>query len=624
MAVVPSVTEPPGGTVFGATPADTPESVSFILRARQLAQLKADVEQGVKNFLSVSQFAQTYGQSSANIYALEAFLAGFGIQSQVDADGLDVTATGTAGQFDQALAVQQLEYHVPAHPGTTGTAGVPSQTVHGSPKAPELPTLLAREVLTVLGLTDYGPFTSQAVHADVAVAPNGSVSPNQCVQLTGAPADCNLPEDFDANYGLDPLVDGGSVGAGQTIGIVTMAALDPGAPQYFWSNVLGLPTSGRTVAVENVDGGPGAPDALAGSRETDLDVEQSGGVAPGANVIIYQSPNSANGFADSFFEAASQNVAGSVSASWGSSETALQVGAALGLEPSTYAAAFDEAFLEMAEQGQSAFAAAGDGGAYGGHGLGITDLSVTYPGSSAFVTSAGGTTLPWSATLYGTTSSVTVNVPSQRAWGWDYLWPAIAKLNDVPRRVAAEAEVIGGGGGFSADEPRPVYQQAVPGTKVFKSVRYLTPTQNIDLGGVTVPTSWRFDAHPSVASGMGSGRAVPDLSTDADPLTGYLVYDPSAVGEPALEGGWGGTSFVAPQLNGSTAVIESYLGRRVGFWNPTIYALASSSHSPFTPLQQSGTMNDNLFYTGEPGSLYNEATGLGVPDLSELAYDLGH
>ena len=121
---------------------------------------------------------------------------------------------------------------------------------------------------------------------------------------------------------------------------------------------------------------------------------------------------------------------------------------------------------------------------------------------------------------------------------------------------------------------------------------------------------------------MGSGRAVPDLSTDADPLTGYLVYDPSAVGEPALEGGWGGTSFVAPQLNGSTAVIESYLGRRVGFWNPTIYALASSSHSPFTPLQQSGTMNDNLFYTGEPGSLYNEATGLGVPDLSELARDL--
>jgi kumamolisin len=624
-AIVPSGTAPPGGTVFGTTPADTPESVSFILRARDLPQLKSAVEQGVHNFLSVSQFAQTYGQSPAHVDGLEAYLAGFGIQSQADADDLDVTATGTAGQFDQALAVQQLEYHVPAHPGRGGAAGVPSQTVHGSPKAPKLPTLLAREVLTVLGLTNYGPFTSQAVRAGLAVAPNGSIGADQCVQLSGVPDACNLPTDFDADYGLDPLIDGGSIGAGQTIGIVTEAALDPGAPQYFWSNVLGLPPTGRTVTVENVDGGPGAPSDFSGSNETDLDVEQSGGVAPGANVIVYQSPNSANGFADAFFDAASQNVAGSVSASWGVSETALQLGAALGLEPSTYAAAFDEAFLEMAEQGQSTFAAAGDAGAYGAsRDIGSTNLSVIDPGDSAFITSAGGTTLPWSGSLTGITGSVTVSVPSQRAWGWDYLWPAIAKLNGVPRRLAAESEVIGGGGGFSADEPLPIYQQGVAGTKFFRSVRYLTPTKDMDVDGITVPTAWRFDARPAVTNGTGSGRAVPDLSADADPLTGYLVYDPSALvlGEPALQGGWGGTSFVAPQLNGSSAVIESYLGHRVGFWNPSIYALASSAHSPFTPLQQSGTMNDNLFYTGEPGSLYNEATGLGVPDLSELASDL--
>jgi subtilase family serine protease len=46
--------------------------------------------------------------------------------------------------------------------------------------------------------------------------------------------------------------------------------------------------------------------------------------------------------------------------------------------------------------------------------------------------------------------------------------------------------------------------------------------------------------------------------------------EPSAVltGNPALEPGWGGTSFVAPQFNGSTAVIDSYLGYRVGFLRP--------------------------------------------------------
>ena len=45
------------------------------------------------------------------------------------------------------------------------------------------------------------------------------------------------------------------------------------------------------------------------------------------------------------------------------------------------------------------------------------------------------------------------------------------------------------------------------------------------------------------------------------------------MGQPVLQGGWGGTSFVAPQLNGSTAVIDSALGHRVGFWNPSIYAV---------------------------------------------------
>jgi subtilase family serine protease len=477
-------------------------------------------------------------------------------------------------------------------------------------------------VLTVLGLTDYGPFTSQVVRSNLAATGNGAVTTDECQQLSGLPYACNLPTDFDADYGLSPLIDNGSIGAGQTIGIVTLAALDPDAAQYFWTNILNLPSSARTVTVDDVDGGPGPPSIFSGSDETDLDVEQSGGVAPGANVVVYQSPDSANGFVDAFFEAASQNIAGSVSTSWGGSETAMKIGAALGTESPTYVAAFDEAFLEMAEQGQSAFAAAGDSGAYGAsRDVGTTNLSVINPGDSAFVTSAGGTTLPWTGALTAFTGSSTISVPFQRAWGWDYLWPAVAKLDGIPKRQVAESDVVGGGGGFSADEAVPSYQQTVLGTKAYKAVRYLTPTRDMKVAGITLPTDWRFDADPPVTKGKGSGRAVPDLSTDADPTTGYLLYDPSfsAVGEPTLQGGAGGTSFVAPQLNGSSAVIESYLGHRVGFWNPSIYALATSPHSPFTPLQQSGSMNDNLFYTGAPDALYNEATGLGIPNLSKLA-----
>jgi kumamolisin len=133
-----------------------------------------------------------------------------------------------------------------------------------------------------------------------------------------------------------------------------------------------------------------------------------------------------------------------------------------------------------------------------------------------------------------------------------------------------------------------------------------------------------YHRHAAARVRSRSGRAVPDVSADADPYSGYLLYEPSAVaaGFPALEGGWGGTSFTSPQFNGSTAVIDSYLGHRIGLWNPNLYTFAAGRNSPVTPLNQVGTGNDILFYTGNPGQLYNPATGLGVPDLAQFARDL--
>jgi kumamolisin len=97
------------------------------------------------------------------------------------------------------------------------------------------------------------------------------------------------------------------------------------------------------------------------------------------------------------------------------------------------------------------------------------------------------------------------------------------------------------------------------------------------------------------------------------------VYGASFGGTDIAE--FGGTSFVAPQLNGATAVIDSALGHRVGFWNPSMYAAAVSGHSPFTQLNTAGTSNDNIFYTGNPGQVYNEGIGLGIPNLAELTGD---
>jgi kumamolisin len=627
----------PGATAFGSTPSSTPETVSFILDEQNKYQLEAQVENGVSNDLSVSQFANEYGQSQSNIKALTTYLSKFGITSTVYPDDVDISTTGTAGDYDAALSVQQDQYHVPSFPGHNGGWGVPAQNVHGATTAPELPSQLASFVLAVLGLSNYSSFASQSEHNVTNISKPQKGNSNACLALVGLPDACNLPSNFESNYGLNPL-ESANAGAGQTIGIVTLAALDPSAPGIFWSTVAHIPTTGRTVTVQNIDGGPGAPSWNAGSTETDLDVEQSGAVAPGANVIVYQAPNTDPGFADAFFTAASQNVAGSVSASWGESETYLAAAVAQGAETSSYVAAFDEAFLEFAAQGQAGFVSAGDSAAYDASGdLGTTNLSVDTPGNSPYITSAGGTTLPWSATLSGTTSSgatVTANVQvsQQRAWAWDYLWAPVATVTGLPESQVAEdpsiVGVVGGGGGFSQDESTPSYQQGVQGVNVFSAVQYLTPTGYSNSNGIVEPETWNFNATPSVQRGFGTGRAEPDLSADADPETGYLEYSPSFAGEPGnpnfLQGGWGGTSFVAPQLNGSTAVIDAALGHRVGFWNPSIYHFATSWNSPFTPLNQPGTSNDNDFYTGTPGTVYNEATGLGIPNLAQLARDFGH
>jgi subtilase family serine protease len=611
-----------GAQAFGTTPPSTPERVSFILKERNLGALESAVSGGLDTFDSVNHFAASYGQTPAVVGALTGYLASFGIKTTVYPGNVDVSASGTAGEFNAALSVTEKQFRLPAERDRDGRK-IPARTVYSATSAPDLPRSIGRYVLAVLGLTSYSPFTSQAVHV------NSKLTERSRASATGAAPGYYLPSDFAANYGVTPLYKKAS-GAGTTIAIITLAALDKGAPQYFWSKVAGVPATGRTVSVASIDGGPGAPSDASGSGETDIDVEQSGGVAPGASVLVYQAPNTDPGFIDAFFAAASQNVADTVSSSWGESETYVAATVAAGQQTAAYEAAFDEVFLELAAQGQSAFVSSADAGAYtAAEDLSATNLSVDVPGDSPYVTSCGGTTTPWTGTLSNAagTVSASVTVPRQRAWGWDYAWQAIATIDGESYAAAATSDVLGGGGGFSVIEPRPSYQRLVSGTADYHGVQYLTPTayKVVEPGtDFVAPTSWSVDATPPLVSGTGSGRAEPDLSADADPFSGYLLYEPSAVaaGRDALEGGWGGTSFVAPQFNGSTAVIDSYLGHRIGLWNPELYALAAGPDSPVTPLNSAGTRNDNLFYTGNPGQQFNPATGLGVPNLAKFAGEL--
>jgi subtilase family serine protease len=623
----------PGATVFGTTPGKTPESVSFIFKAQNLSQLETQAQSGFSSYLSVNQFAAQYGQSAATVQALRSYLAGYGIKTEAYPNNLDVVAHGTAEQFDTALSVTQEQYRTAAVKSPEGT--IAAQTFHGVDSRASLPNSIAQNLVAILGLTTYQPSVSNARHTAIkAPKRSAAIATDDCVAASGLPNDCHLPSDFASEYGLNGLYAQGAAGQGQTLGIITFASVDPDAPQYFWKNIEGVTRTGK-LTIENIDGGSGAPSYTSGTGETDLDIEQSGSVAPGANIIVYQAPNTDSGSIDALFTAATQDLAGSVSQSWGEAETLIQALQAMGAESSGYATAFDEAFLELDAQGQASFVASGDGGAYDAYGEfpgddQPTNLSVDNPADSPYTTAAGGTTLPWAADLgpsaNGKVEHVTVSVPQERIWGWDYLWKPLAELNGVPLLTAAKGAIGGSGGGYSVLEPEPSYQSGVSGTGGYSAVQYLTPTQYSNKFGIELPLNWTINENPPVTSGSANGgREVPDVSADADPYTGYILYAPSNAGQDGIESpvqpGWGGTSFVAPELNGAAAVIDSALGGRTGFWNPWIYKFAQSANSPFTPLDTAGTSNDNLYYTGTPGTLYNPGAGLGIPNLTQLGAD---
>jgi len=607
-------------SVFGPTPPDTPETVSFVLDPQNRWELEASVQRGMPGgYLTVRQFARRYGQSARNIAALEKYLAGYGIKSTPYADGLNVNTTGTAGEYDNALSVKQHNYRIPAQQpsNANGFVGHPAMTIHATMGTPLLPRNLSRFVLAVLGLDNYPTFSSQAVH-EQQLASNQKPSAVQTGSLT--------PADFASQYNLNPLYKH-ATGAGQTIGIVTLASLNPADPEYFWKNVLHIKTKANRITIDNVDGGPGAVTDASGSGETTLDVEQSGALAPQANVRVYQAPNDDPGFTDAFYTAASQNVAGSVSCSWGESETVVQAIINAGEEDPNYVQAFDDVFLEMDAQGQASFSASGDAGAYApAIDLGTTNPAATVPDDSPWTTSAGGTTLAGTIPL---TATVSATIKHQRTWGWDWLWPYYYLFTNpatgepfTSEASFAESEVVGGGGGFSTFERTPLYQDLLPGgVHSYSAVEYLTPTDYQSIDGLYLPTAWNFTANPSVSTGYGSGRTTPDASADADPFTGYLLYFSEFSSGGALQAGWGGTSFVAPQFNGATALMDSYLGHRVGFWNPSAYRFASQRRSPFTPLDTTGTSNDNLLYTGTAGHLFNVGSGLGTPNFARLVAD---
>ncbi len=617
----PTTPKPMDLGALSAQPGVAPISITVALRLQNPEEAEAllkaihtpdDPEFG--RFLTAEQFAARFAPSDSDVAKVMASLARYGLTVE-RATSTTLKATGMPADLERTFSVSLHAYSVAAHGGAEGYA------FHAPLTPPTLPAEISAAVAAVLGL-DTRP-RWRPLHVDAPPAVKSSfVPPNTGGNLTVL--------DFAKDYDVDPLYRRGLTGKGRTLAIMTLASFTPSDAFKYWS-ALGLKVDPARITVVNVDGGPGAPSDVSGSLETTLDVEQSGGIAPGADVIVYQAPNTNQGFVDLFATAIDANLAETLSTSWGEWEWEENLENSPVTNPIngntvSFLRAAHDLFVRAAIQGQTLFAASGDGGAYdandslGCYGPYSTSvpsscsqpISVDYPASDPAITAAGGTTLPGIQTYTLPDKSLfTIDIKHQRVWGWDYL-QGLCDALDTPDPLTCGSFAVGSGGGVSVFFQKPDYQYGVRGIQLSQ------PGQVFEIGAALAAADELVGDYFKLPAYY-AGRNVPDVSFNADPITGYVVYYTSNVTGYGIEPGWGGTSFVAPQLNGVSALLGEDVHSRIGLLNYPLYGLAQTdrAYRGAAPPLHAIRFGDNWFYRGSDG--YNPAVGLGTLDVANFA-----
>jgi hypothetical protein len=192
---------------------------------------------------------------------------------------------------------------------------------------------------------------------------------------------------------------------------------------------------------------------------------------------------------------------------------------------------------------------------------------------------------------------------------------------------------------FPADSP---YVVAVGGTNAQINSDYSYSNETAwgsqSAAAAGAPDGWEAGAtgggcstllsRPSWQTGVGAadcpGRAVPDVSADADPYSGAVVCT-----QGVCNGGYGGTSLAAPPWAGMAADVNAHLQASglpvMGWAAPRLYQLANDPTTYAHDFHDVvGGNNDPVVgstngYTATVG--WDEATGWGSPNLSNLAAD---
>jgi subtilase family serine protease len=422
--------------------------------------------------------------------------------------------------------------------------------------------------------------TTLAVAASSSVGGARARSASEAANCISA-ATCYTPHQFQVAYGVQPLLQQGIDGRGETVVLPELAESQLSPPNVtdlrkdfaVFDRLFHLPAPRLRFA--STFAGPKAP-WLAYGEEV-LDAELVHTIAPRAALTILLVRGNS-------LDSADQAVAASIAAlRMGATE-----GGVISLSPAgqiggehcvthTQLEELNNALRTDAHDHVTVVAATGDSGAAGEPCALIDALSggisrrfiprreVTLVSSDPLVLGAGGTTL-------------SASHPSG-AWIAETTWG----LPDGTPGTGFQAS----GGGFSHLFPRPSYQNGV--------------------------------------HGIHSMRGVPDVAADANPNPGSgvpVVTGDAGAGYTITE--HGGTSASAPIWAGIIALADQYAKHHLGLVNPAIYRIARSPHyrQAFHDIT-SGSRNTAKFphgtitgYRAGPG--WDPVTGWGSPNAKVL------
>jgi subtilase family serine protease len=441
--------------------------------------------------------------------------------------------------------------------------------------------LIAGSLLTAGGAAAGG--TPEALPAPVPLVQlvRGATFPKppttaQCEQEYGLA--CYAPFQYHQAYDLGPLYRKGLDGRGETIVIV-----DPFGYQFIRGELavfdkafnLPAPPSFRIIqpAGKVPKFNPKNGEMVGFGQETSLDVEYAHAVAPGASILLAETPV-AEGLGTSGFPqivkaenyVISHHLGTVISQSFGTAEQTFPSVASL--------LALRSAYQNAAAHGVSVMSATGDKGATAyrtNTGLFLYRVA-DWPASDPLVTAVGGTQMH-------------LNASGQHLQP-DTVW------NDTNLAGAPSA----GSGGRSVIFRRPAYQDAVAGP-------------------------------------VGLYRGIPDISMSAAVDGAALVYLDARLNHIAGFSLSGGTSEAAPLMAGIVAIADQYAGHGLGLINPALYRMYAA-HAPGLVDVTAGTDTVTFLQGGAEHSVlgfdavagYDLASGTGtvnaalfVPELAAAA-----